>query len=194
MVSLPHGGRSAQPRSASTNLHGRIRLKVSLDMVTQFLPFLDLLWASFAYYYYYYYFFFGHPMAFGFSGPGIRSEPQLQPTPQRQQCWILSPLWHSWMEPPDVPLIQLHHRRNSILWVFLFWSLEQRLGFSWFCYIVVVIFKFILLRSNWQITLYKFEVYTVLTDTFIYCNMITVLLLVDISITSHNDLFFCGNK
>ena len=29
------------------------------------------------------------------SGPGIESNPQLQATPQLQQCWIPNPLWHS---------------------------------------------------------------------------------------------------
>ena len=37
-------------------------------------------------------FLFGHPMAYAVPGPGIRTELQLQPTPQLQQRWILNPL------------------------------------------------------------------------------------------------------
>ena len=36
-----------------------------------------------------FFFFFGLPVAYGVPGPGIRSEPQLQPVPQLQQYQIL---------------------------------------------------------------------------------------------------------
>ena len=36
--------------------------------------------------------FFGLSMAYGIPRPGIRSKPQLWPTPQLWQCWILNPL------------------------------------------------------------------------------------------------------
>ena len=43
-------------------------------------------------YIYIYFFFFGCPMAYGISGPGIRSKPQLQHKLQLWQCQILNPL------------------------------------------------------------------------------------------------------
>ena len=37
---------------------------------------------SFLSFFYFYFLFFGHPTAYGIAGPGIRLEPQLQPTLQ----------------------------------------------------------------------------------------------------------------
>lgn len=37
-------------------------------------------------------FFLDSLVASGVPGPGVRSEPQLRPTPRLQQCWILTPL------------------------------------------------------------------------------------------------------
>ena len=41
---------------------------------------------------FFFFFFFDHPAVYGIPRPGMRSEPQLQPTPKLQQCWIFNPL------------------------------------------------------------------------------------------------------
>ena len=47
----------------------------------------------------FFFFFFWLPLAYGIPGPGIRSEPQLQPMPQVWQCWALSHCAGLGMEP-----------------------------------------------------------------------------------------------
>ena len=53
--------------------------------------------------------FFGHPMAYGFPGPGTIAKLE-QPMPQLQQCWILNPLclagdWTCCCRDTVIPLV-----------------------------------------------------------------------------------------
>ena len=52
-----------------------------------------------------------HPPAYWVPGPGIRSEPQLWPTLQLQQHWILNPLYQAG-DQTHVPVILLHYSGN----------------------------------------------------------------------------------
>ena len=71
--------------------------------------------------------FFGHPLGIWHMeapSPGTESEPELQPTPQLQQCHIFSPLCRvgdqtststetNWIMNP------WHHSRNFYFWIFI---------------------------------------------------------------------------
>ena len=57
------------------------------------------------------FFFFGSLMAYGASGPGVRSKPQLRPKPQLWQHWILNPLCQAG-DRTCVPVLPRLHRSH----------------------------------------------------------------------------------
>ena len=59
------------------------------------------------------FFFYDHTCSIGSPGPGVESELWLQPTPQLQQCWILT----HWVSPRIDPISSLkHHCRFLTCW------------------------------------------------------------------------------
>ena len=93
-----------------------------------FFSFLSLpLFPSLPSFMFLFFLFFGQPVAYGFPGPGLRSEPQLWPKPQLRPHWVLKPTMlgqgsNLCPSAPKMPVI-LYHSENSYLFIFGFISI-----------------------------------------------------------------------